>query len=152
MNFEIQSATAEQIIQLRLKILRPPGSLPEKARYPKDNEQTTYHFAAISSEQKIIGALTLEQDQHPELKSNFHYRLRGMAVDSKVQRSGVGRALVQHAETFLLDKIKCDLLWFSAREVAFPFYQSLGYEFHGSMFDIPDIGPHKFMYKALSKS
>lgn len=82
----------------------------------------------------------------PEAKNP--YRLRGMATDNAYRGMGLGSQILQHGE-MLLKVMNCDLLWFNAREIAFPFYEKNGFKITGDMFDIPGAGPHKVMYKWL---
>ena len=53
-------------------------------------------------------------------------------------------------EAFQILKLKeCTLLWCNARIKAVPFYQSVGFQEIGDLFDIKDIGPHYYMYKRI---
>ena len=42
------------------------------------------------------------------------------------------------------------MLWCDAREVAFGFYERMGFVFLNDTYDIPDIGPHRTMALDLS--
>lgn len=76
------------------------------------------------------------------------FRLRGMAVDYSCRRQGVGLHILKAIEKDLR-AISAQILWFNARQSAFQFYESQGYSFVGELFDIPNVGLHKVMYKIL---
>lgn len=144
----IREVSPEETWPLRHQILRPHQTF-EKVKYAQDFLPTTIHLAAFQNKQ-ICGIATFEKENHPDFPAyKLSYRLRGMAVDPSLRKSGVGRRLIEFAEE-KLQQMHVDFLWFNAREVAFPFYEKLGFGFHGAMFDIEDIGPHKVMYKALA--
>ena len=146
MNFLVKQVSYQSVLPLRAKVLRA-GKTAEECLLPKDKMNTTYHFAAFE-QSRIIGVATVQQENHPYLKANAPYRLRGMAADVDFRKRGVGRAIMVQVESFLKNH-NVDLLWFNARINAFPFYQSMGFEFDGELFELPDIGPHKVMYKYL---
>jgi GNAT superfamily N-acetyltransferase len=114
---------------------------------PGDLQPDTFHLAAIY-ENGIVGIASFEMESHPDLPAQNPARLRGMATDPNFHRKGIGRNLVNRGIEILRTN-NVDLLWFNARINAFPFYQSLGFDFHGEYFDLPKIGPHKVMYKYL---
>ncbi|KYG67007.1 acetyltransferase [Bdellovibrio bacteriovorus] len=144
MSFEIRLVKGFETLPLRQKILKPFASEAECA-YPDDNYPTTFHFA-LFLDGDIKGVSTFIQQEHPDFPARTPYRLRGMAVDKDLQGQGLGKKLlakgIEHLTT-----LECDFIWFNAREVAFPFYESLGFTLYGPMFDLPQIGPHKVMYK-----
>lgn len=131
-------------LPLRQKILKPFATLVQ-CQYPEDDFETTFHFA-LRQNNEIKGIATFIQQGHPEFSADLPYRLRGMAIDKELQGQGLGKKLLAHGVDFLVAR-HCDLIWFNARETAFPFYQSLGFILHGPLFELPGIGPHKVMYK-----
>jgi ribosomal protein S18 acetylase RimI-like enzyme len=68
-----------------------------------------------------------------------------MATAHAEQGKGYGNKLVNFAIVYLRGK-GVNYIWCNARQKAFNFYQSLGFEFISETFDIPGIGPHKVMY------
>lgn len=136
-----------EVRPLRAKILRPGHPLLD-SEYPMDSHPQALHIGAYH-EQLLIGVATFYPESSKLFPDAHAYRLRGMAVDSNQQGKGVGKAIILLGEKKIGSKT--DVLWFNARESAFPFYVALGYQFGGPMFDIPTIGPHKIMYKFLKK-
>lgn len=145
-NYKIEQITSEQTLDLRQKILKPFLSKKECVN-PEDFLPTTSHFGLLYND-RLISVATIFPEANKELFCGFPYRLRGMATDLNYQGQGFGGALLMSVIDFLKDK-RCDLLWCNARIKAFPFYKTNGFQFHGEMFELPDIGPHKVMYKRI---
>jgi len=78
------------------------------------------------------------------------YRLRGMATHPNFRRQGFASELMNTAFEYLT-KLECDILWCKARVVALDYYEFMGFNKIGDVFEIEGIGPHYFMYKALYK-
>lgn len=147
MSTKIELVKNVETLHLRQKVLKP--QLPfEKCVNPGDDLASTLHFGLFKNT-SLISIATFLHESHPEFCSGFPYRLRGMATDFDFQKKGHGAKLIQHAQIYLAKK-GCDFIWCNARETAFPFYKTLGFQFYGDIFDIPGIGPHKVMYKRLS--
>ncbi|MBL7546230.1 MAG: GNAT family N-acetyltransferase [Bdellovibrionaceae bacterium] len=145
-NYKIDLITSEQTLDLRQKILKPFLSKKECVN-PEDFLPTTTHFGLFYND-RLISIATVFPESNKGLFCGFPYRLRGMATDINYQGQGFGGATLMAVIDFLKDK-RCDLLWCNARFKAFPFYKSSGFQFHGEMFELPDIGPHKVMYKRI---
>jgi hypothetical protein len=138
--------TAEQTLPLRHSVLKPHLRL-EECVMPEDYLSTSFHLGVTFGE-NIVSVATFILERHPDLAGGFPYRLRGMATEPKYQRQGMGAIILQEAIVHLKN-LKCDLLWCNARKRAFPFYEALGFQYYGPMFEMKDIGPHKVMYKHL---
>jgi len=149
--FKIKEVDFRDTLSLRCKVLKPHLTEQECIN-PGDLRSGSFHFAAFSINSSFdaepLGIASFEIENHPQLKANLAYRLRGMATDESARNVGLGRQLVLLGETKIRSQ-NGDLLWFNAREIAFPFYQSLGFQSWGEIFDISPIGPHKVMYKYL---
>lgn len=138
---------AKDCVDLRSRILRP-GLDVKYSIYAEDDFESTFHLG-ISRDNKIICNGTFMKNICPHfLTETSAYRLRGMATDLNFQNQGLGRTILQKAEILLKEK-NCKMLWFNARASAFDFYLKCGYEIIGEMFDIPQVGPHKVMFKKL---
>ncbi|MBX2995192.1 MAG: GNAT family N-acetyltransferase [Bdellovibrionaceae bacterium] len=143
---------AEQTLELRAKVLKP-FLQPHECVVPGDDDPNGFHLgASLELDGPLIGIASFMMERHPALflEHQNHARLRGMASDPTVRRRGVGRGLVLRGLQELGPR-GADLLWFNARANAFAFYESLGFLYASEMFDLPQIGPHKVMYKALSR-
>ena len=138
---------AEEIRSLRHKMLRQ-GQNFSTTSYDRDNEKDTFHLGVVL-ENNIVSCSTFYPEQTDKIPSKNAYRLRGMATDSSYLRKGYGDQIMQEAFQILKSK-ECDLLWCNARLIAVPFYQSVGFQEVGELFDISEIGPHYYMYKRIT--
>ena len=140
MNFEgeIRHISAAQTHALRGAILRP-GTAREQSIYPGDDAADTFHFGAFIGEE-IVGIASLYEESAPGETARA-LRLRGMAVSPRVQKRGVGRALI---EACIAQSQACgvETLWCNARTSALGFYEALDFVRRGQEFEIPGVGPH----------
>lgn len=143
---KIRAITTRETLSLRKSVLKPFLS-EEECVNPGDDLPTTFHFGLFLNDQ-LASIATFIQEAHPDFPAKWPYRLRGMATDSTFHNMGFGTALLRHCMEQLELK-GCDFLWFNARIKAFSFYEKLGCQFYGPLFEIKDIGPHKVMYKHL---
>jgi GNAT superfamily N-acetyltransferase len=143
---ELKLISSQVALPLRHKILRPHQTIQDCV-FPQDAWSHTFHVGGFH-EGQLIGVATFHEESFPELSAQKPWRLRGMATDSTFHGRGIGRKVLEFGMDLLKLK-QCDLLWCNAREVAFPFYEKLGFEYLGPMFEIPTVGPHKVMYKYL---
>lgn len=107
--------------QLRYEILRAPwGQAPGSEKTPDEDAQQ--HFAFFDEQQQIIGVIRLDSCDAQTGQIRF------MAVAENVQRSGVGRLLMQFAEE-KASALKLTKIILHAREHALAFYTKLGYQY-----------------------
>jgi len=141
----IRRGKLEEIIDLRWKILR--AGLPrETAYFDGDREETTRHFVA-ASDGEIFGCVTILRRAWQDKPA---WQLRGMAVDTGLQRTGIGRRLLAEVErTVRAEKFSLQL-WCNARTSATLFYRKLGWQIVGEQFAIPSAGPHYKMTRLLT--
>src|SRR5262245_59783501 len=85
-------ASFAEILPVRHAVLRP-GLPLDTAKFPGDDAESTRHFGAFA-DGRAVACLSLMQNAHEQ----WNLQLRGMAVDAAWQRSGVGGALLKHAE------------------------------------------------------
>lgn len=163
-----------EVIQLRYEILRKPmGGNFESARFDGDDSSTTWHFVVVEKldskphqEQDrvltIVGCASLMLNEPPGIvlealpqskgvvseNETVHFQLRGMAIATQSQGLGIGRMLLETIHRWQ-DQFEspCEL-WCNARSVAIPFYRNLGWLEVGEEFLIPNVGPHKAMFRA----
>lgn len=145
-NYQIEFISSEQTLELRQKNLKPFLSISECAN-PEDNLIETKHLGLIYNE-KIVSVVTIFPQAHPDFSCGLPYRLRGMASDVNYRGQGFGSVLLMTAFDYLKDK-KCDLLWCNARLKAMNFYKNNGFIVHSDIFELPQIGPHRVMYKRI---
>ena len=140
---KIQEISAEQTYRLRHKLLRPLESL-EACAFIEDTWTGAFHLGAFVDE-TLVGIASFFPQAYKDYPNA--YRLRGMASDSTRHGQGIGRSLLE-AAFIELNKRSVSTLWCNAREVAFGFYEKMGFRYDSEMFEIPGVGPHKVMLKA----
>ena len=138
---------ASRILDLRYKVLWPHLDGPHACEIPPDNMDSTFHVAALI-DGKVVGTATLIVDINPRFTEGSQYRLRAMATDPEMRGYGVGAQIVEKAIDEL-KKMKVKLLWCDARLIATGFYEKQNFKIKGQVYQVPKIGPHKLMYKAL---
>ena len=128
-------------VELRSKILREPLGL----RFSKEElskESADVHLGAFV-DGHLVGCLLLSP-----LRENI--KMRQVAVDSKMQKTGIGKTLVLFSESVAQEMGFCEIV-LHAREAVVPFYQRLGYEVDGKPFEEVTI-PHRKMKKTLNRT
>jgi N-acetylglutamate synthase-like GNAT family acetyltransferase len=138
----IRRAALDEILPLRHQILR--AGLPmEAARFPGDDAASNIHLGAFTHEGKCVGCATLHLN---EFEQQPAYQLRGMAVDTALQRHGIGSRLLLEIESLATSS---RILWCNARTPAVAFYRKHGWTMVSDEFLIPTAGPHFKMVKQL---
>lgn len=143
---ELRPIPAAETRPLRQRVLRPHQP-PEALVYPGDDAAETLHLGAyIGGEQ--VGVASLFCEAPPGEDEPDSWRLRGMAVTPGAQGGGHGRALLEaclaHAKAQGGARV-----WCNARTTASGFYLRLGFVVVGDAFELPGIGPHHLMSRAL---
>lgn len=132
----IESATIEQILPLRHRILRT-GLPLTAANLDGDTDPVTIHLAAWAGN-CVVGCVSIMPRPY---KNQPGWQVRGMAVDEGWQSRGIGRRLLGEAER-RARQTRPDRLWCNARVPAIPFYQRQGWQVDSEPFDVPTAGPH----------
>ncbi len=143
---EIKKITAFETIIVRHPVLRP-GRPIESCHFDGDDMPTTSHFG-LFLENQLAGVISAFKAQNKLFSEENQYQIRGMAVLSEFQKKGFGEALLEYCENEIRLK-SGNLIWFNARETAIGFYEKSGYEILGDQFEIPNVGPHYILFKAI---
>lgn len=141
----VRPIAAADTRSLREEVLRP-GQPPEASVYPADDDPSTVHFGAFLDGVLVGIASLYEEDRAGGLGRGW--RLRGMATAPAARRRGVGQALLAAVIDHVADRGGLEV-WCNARMVAVPFYGRAGFTVVGESFDIPGIGPHRVMRRAI---
>lgn len=144
--YQVKQIQARETWPLRQKVLRPLWR-PEQCANEGDEDPMTLHLG-LSYAGNLASIATFVMQPHPDFSAGCPYRLRGMATDEKWRGQGFGSILLRQGVEVLRERY-CDFIWFNARIRAFRFYESLGFQYWGSMFEMSEIGLHKVMYKHL---
>jgi len=146
MNYSItiKQISSKETHQVRHKILRI-GQPIESCEFEGDLRSDTLHFGAFNNE-GLIGIISCYQNNNSYFKSRINYQIRGVATLEHMQKKGVGKKLMKHAEK-KLKEINCSNIWLNARIKANEFYLKLGYTKIGPIFEVPLIGKHQCFFK-----
>lgn len=139
--------TAKETYLLRHEILRPGQDMAQSS-YPGDEAASTVHFGAYYSGE-LAGILSLYAECNADLGVCNGWRFRGMAVLAAHRGRGFGSNLLDAAEKHV-GLNKGAYLWANARLSALGFYESRGYHSYGVEFDLPEIGPHRVVYRSMA--
>jgi N-acetylglutamate synthase-like GNAT family acetyltransferase len=134
------SANYHRSVALRDRILRKPLGMvftPEQLSEEKDQ----VHICGFEDDKMIACLILKKNDPHT-------CQMRQVAVDENYQHKGYGKRLVLFSEQVAINhgfkKVFCH-----ARDIAVPFYLSIGYKVIGDMFY--EIGiKHYYMEKVLA--
>lgn len=138
----IRFLQAEEVLPLRSLVLR--NGKPEiDCVFPGDNDPDSFHLGYEKNGEIICVASFYFKGK--EEFSGRAYKLRGMATHPDWQGKGIGNQLLNFAIVYLRGQ-NANYIWCNARQKAYRFYQSLGFEFISEEFEFPEIGPHKAMY------
>lgn len=122
---EYNSDLQKKSIELRTKVLREPLGLVYTAEQLEEEEHEIHIVAVINN--SVVGVLLLKKIDDKIVK------MRQVAVDNNMQRSGIGKRLVHFAEVYLA-KHNFSKIELHARDEAKDFYLALQYEIIGQPF------------------
>ncbi len=135
------SAEYELCLALRQQVLRQPLGL-SLSQEDLRGENQQLHFGLFSKEQdSLLACLVI----HPLTPTTA--KLRQMAVVMDSQRQGIGQVLVTETEDFLRRR-GVQTVELHARTSATGFYEKLGYEPSGPLFNEVSI-EHQKMWRQL---
>ena len=161
----VKRLVSQEVQELRHRVLWPHKPHPEACVIDIDKAPHAIHLGAFvdagedwgidlpNHQGQLVGACSLF-DQHctrvdVPWNEGDGLRLRVMGTLPEVRGWGAGAALIARAAEEVCAQGRV-ALWCDAREVAFGFYERMGFVFLNDTYDIPDIGPHRTMALDLS--
>ena len=143
----IRAISAAETIAVRWPLLRP-GFPRETAVFDGDDAPGTLHFGAFDGD-ALVGVASIYVAPFPaQADVSPTFQLRGMATLPEVRGAGFGKALLDACVAAAREK-GAAVVWCNARTSAAKFYAQRGWEIIGEQFDIPTVGPHFRMWRAL---
>lgn len=136
----------EQTLLVRSRALKF-GLSPAECLLPTDFHAGVFHVGYTAADGIIAGVATFAPENLPDYVGSG-YRLRQMGVLPEYRRQHIGEALVQYGEARIA-KQGVEYLWFNARRIAYPFYESLGFAYISGEFELAGIGPHRQMLRKI---
>ncbi|MDR5664592.1 GNAT family N-acetyltransferase [Burkholderia cenocepacia] len=121
--FTICAVRAEETYPLRAAILMAGDE--EGSALHGDHAPTTLHFA-VRDHDTIVAVASVCKEEQSGVPNAEAWRLRGMAVHPSVRGLGFGRLLVNLSIRHVREQ-RGTLLWCTARESAYHFYEMLGF-------------------------
>lgn len=140
----IRFIKVEDTLPLRSAVLQK-GKALELCINPEDLKPDSFHLGLYDDENILQCILTVHKTNYPKLPHEG-YRLRGMATQLDARRKGYAKELLGAAIEHIKTQLHGDYLWCIAREIAYPFYLEMGFEFFSDEFEYKDAGKHKEMY------
>jgi len=144
--FEIKEIKPDITYEIRHKILRPNQDIAD-CIYKTDLEAGGFHLGAFY-DGELVSVVSFCIENNSKFLSEKQYRLRAMATLPEFRKLGAGRKIVNYGED-MIKSMDYDILWCNARATAQGYYEKLGFEPYGDIFDYPPIGLHILMYKRL---
>ena len=144
--FEIKEIIPEMIYEVRHTVLRPHRPIDD-CIYDTDKNKGSFHVGAFH-QGRLVSIVSFCIENNPDFNSEKQYRLRAMATLPEFRRLGAGREIVSYAEDIIKSR-GYDILWCKGRTTVQEYYEKLGFEPYGEVFDYPPIGPHIVMFKSL---
>jgi len=125
---------------LRRRVLRE-GRPDADVCFPEDDVAGAVHLGVAGDEGALLAVASFSPQAAPERPGARAVRLRGLAVEPRLQQAGVGRMLLAHAvECFRTEGY--EVLWANGRHAVLGFYRRLGWEVVGDGFLIVGIPHH----------
>jgi GNAT superfamily N-acetyltransferase len=144
---DVITINPEMTYSLRHSVLRPHQTL-EDCKYDTDHQEGSFHVGAFHKGQ-LISIASFCVENFPDFSSDKQYRLRAMATLEEFRKLGAGRAVVTFAEGMIKER-GVNALWCKGRTTVQDYYEKLGFQPYGDVFDYPPIGPHIVMVKKLT--
>ena len=141
----IKKISAIELYPIRHAILRK-GEPFEKCIYPNDGANSTFHFGVYVNG-VLAGVVSVFETKNAAFVDELQFQIRGMAVSEQYQKKGYGTALIREVESYLTTNHTHYTLWFNARIIAVGFYEKMGFNKFGELFEIDPIGMHYIMNK-----
>ncbi len=145
---EVKLIETKETYPLRIEILR--NGKARDFQFVGDHNVNTFHIGAIC-DGVCNGIATCIQKENEKVDDKNAYQLRGMAVKTDKQNSGIGKLIVDKTIEILQER-NCKTVWCNAREHAAGFYEKMGFIRIGERFQIPKVGPHYLMYKRIDSN
>jgi GNAT superfamily N-acetyltransferase len=132
---------------LRHLVLWPHIAKEEDCIIDIDQREDAIHLGTWDGD-RLVSIGSLFKMKSPKLENQNQHRLRAMATHPDYRGKNAGKVLIGKACEILKEK-GAEVLWCDAREAAIGFYTALGFQLLDELYEVPCIGPHKFMWKVL---
>lgn len=112
--------------------------------------------AVVTATGAVVSTAAMSPEEAPEeldrvLPPGRRWRLRSMATEPSLRSSGLGSDVLAAALGHVADH-GGGVVWCSARVPALRFYERAGFAGFGEIYETPDIGPHRLMWREVAAS
>ncbi|ADY50697.1 GCN5-related N-acetyltransferase [Pseudopedobacter saltans DSM 12145] len=139
----VKFVNASDVLFVRNIVLRDGKLTTSECVFENDEAPGSFHLG-YEIEGELVSVASFHKVSHPDFPG-IGYQLRGMATLYEFRGKGYGNMLLNFAIVYLRGQ-KANYIWCNARQVAYKFYLSLGFEFISDEFEVPEVGPHRQMY------
>lgn len=119
-NLLVVEIQAHETHALRAAVLRA-NTDNKNTSYPEDSKLGTIHLGIFNEEKNLIGTSTWVINPWQNDSDAFAIQLRGMAVATQSQSSGLGKLLIDAGVTHA-KSLGAKYVWAKARDAALNFY------------------------------
>lgn len=148
--FQVKTIDSKQTRALRQLVLWPHIASEDLCIIDIDDRADAIHFGTFD-DSRIVSVGSFFEISSPKLSIQKQYRLRAMATHPDYRGMNCGKLLLDEA-IINLRTMGVEAVWCDARLGAVGFYESIGFEKFDEVYDVPKIGPHKFMWIRLQPS
>lgn len=149
-SLRFEQLDAERVQPLRTQILRPHFEAGRLCEFEQDEDEDTVHYGLVDAADRVVAVATFFPQPCPEKPQPEALRLRGMCVEPVLQGMGLGQRLLDGALGRLAVRFpSADIVWCNARVSAAPFYEKLGFDPIGEVFEVEAIGAHVVMWRNM---
>jgi len=151
--FHVRAIEHHETQVLRHRILWPHKAASHECTIDIDQAAHAHHVGAFNPQGHHVGVCSLfaqRSERYPSVLplDESVYRLRVMGTLPEVRGQGAGAAIIEYACDWCR-KEGASWLWCDAREVAFDFYEKVGFSFVSEPYEVAQIGPHRMMARKL---
>lgn len=143
----LKRVSAEIMMPLRLKVLRPDGPKADCV-FLGDGNPSSYHLGFYDGPLLSGIGSVIQQAEDGQLQEGGVWRIRGMAVEPSYRGQGIGSKILENLVEHV-SKLHGAKIWCNARSGALSLYQKHQFEIVSEEFMLPAIGPHFKMLRKL---
>lgn len=152
-SFRIEFISAEMTRPVRYRVLWPHKSKEADCVIDIDDDPGARHIGAFDENEQLVGVCSLfdqrsERNEEALPLLDSVYRLRVMGTLPEVRGAGAGAAIIEFACAWC-KSVGVKWLWCDAREIAFPFYSKMDFDFVSKSYEVLEIGVHRMMARKL---
>ena len=149
--FQIRAISATETQPVRHRVLWP--QLPNSEACVSDGDDDAHHVGAFDNQGQLVGVCSLFKQRSTRFPDAidphaFLYRLRTMGTLEEVRGQGAAASIIEYVCQWCRGQ-GAEFIWCDAREVAYGFYEHMGFTFHSEEFAIENIGLHRMMTRSL---